>query len=58
LDVLEYEKKSLSKMFSESGLPEAFLPYLINAENVLLTPQCSWNGRVESKIKLAQNCGR
>jgi len=52
LDVLEYEKKSFEDMFSESGLPEAFT-YLINAENVLLTPHVAgWT--VESKIKLAQ----
>tara|TARA_R110000868_G_scaffold1647_1_gene13252 strand:+ start:25203 stop:26141 length:939 start_codon:yes stop_codon:yes gene_type:complete len=52
LDVLEYEKKSFEDMFSESELPEAFT-YLINAENVLLTPHVAgWT--VESKIKLAQ----
>ncbi|MCK0192235.1 2-hydroxyacid dehydrogenase [Arenibacter sp. F20364] len=52
LDVLEYEKKSFEDMFSEPKLPEAFT-YLINAENVLLTPHVAgWT--VESKIKLAQ----
>ncbi|MBC8769078.1 hydroxyacid dehydrogenase [Arenibacter sp. BSSL-BM3] len=52
LDVLEYEKKSFEDMFSESELPEAFT-YLVNAENVLLTPHVAgWT--VESKIKLAQ----
>ena len=52
LDVLEYEKKSFEDMFSGSELPEAF-PYLINADNVLLTPHVAgWT--VESKIKLAQ----
>jgi D-3-phosphoglycerate dehydrogenase len=52
LDVLEYEKKSFEDMFSGSELPEAFT-YLINAENVLLTPHVAgWT--VESKIKLAQ----
>ncbi|MEG3657823.1 2-hydroxyacid dehydrogenase [Arenibacter palladensis] len=52
LDVLEYEKKSFEDMFSGSELPEAFT-YLINADNVLLTPHVAgWT--VESKIKLAQ----
>jgi D-3-phosphoglycerate dehydrogenase len=52
LDVLEYEKKSFEDMFSGSALPEAF-NYLVNAENVLLTPHVAgWT--VESKIKLAQ----
>ena len=52
LDVLEYEKKSFEDMFSGSELPEAFT-YLINANNVLLTPHVAgWT--VESKIKLAQ----
>lgn len=52
LDVLEYEKKSFEDMFSGSELPEAFT-YLINADNVLLTPHVAgWT--VESKVKLAQ----
>ncbi|MEZ4970829.1 MAG: 2-hydroxyacid dehydrogenase [Flavobacteriaceae bacterium] len=52
LDVLEYEKKSFEDMFGGSELPEAFT-YLINADNVLLTPHVAgWT--VESKVKLAQ----
>ncbi|NOY47278.1 MAG: hydroxyacid dehydrogenase [Chlorobi bacterium] len=59
LDVLEYEKASFEDMFkstaSSSGvesLPQAF-QYLINANNVLLTPHVAgWT--VESKEKLAQ----
>jgi D-3-phosphoglycerate dehydrogenase len=59
LDVLEYEKTSFEEMFkstaSLSGVenfPEAF-QYLINANNVLLTPHVAgWT--VESKEKLAQ----
>lgn len=59
LDVLEYEKSSFEDMFKNavtSGgvekLPDAF-QYLIDAENVLLTPHVAgWT--VESKIKLAQ----
>jgi D-3-phosphoglycerate dehydrogenase len=48
----KYEKKSFEDMFSGSALPEAF-NYLVNAENVLLTPHVAgWT--VESKIKLAQ----
>jgi D-3-phosphoglycerate dehydrogenase len=51
LDVLEYEKASFEQLFS-SELPEAF-QYLIEAENVLLTPHIAgWT--VESKEKLAQ----
>lgn len=51
LDVLEYEKTSFENLFS-SELPEAF-QYLINAENVLLTPHVAgWT--IESKEKLAQ----
>jgi len=51
LDVLEYEKSSFENLFS-SELPEAF-QYLIQAENVLLTPHIAgWT--VESKEKLAQ----
>jgi len=51
LDVLEYEKKSFESLFS-SEMPEAF-QYLINAENVLLSPHVAgWTA--ESKEKLAQ----
>lgn len=51
LDVLEYEKVSFENLFS-TELPEAF-QYLINSENVLLTPHIAgWT--VESKEKLAQ----
>ena len=51
LDVLEYEKTSFENLFS-SELPEAF-QYLIQAENVLLTPHVAgWT--IESKEKLAQ----
>jgi D-3-phosphoglycerate dehydrogenase len=51
LDVLEYEKASFEHLFS-AELPEAF-QYLIQAENVLLTPHIAgWT--VESKEKLAQ----
>lgn len=51
LDVLEYEKSSFENMFT-SVMPDAF-QYLINAENVLLTPHVAgWT--VESKEKLAQ----
>ncbi len=51
LDVLEYEKASFENLFS-SELPEAF-QYLIEAENVLLTPHVAgWT--IESKEKLAQ----
>jgi len=51
LDVLEYEKASFENLFS-SNMPEAF-QYLIQAENVLLTPHVAgWT--VESKEKLAQ----
>lgn len=51
LDVLEYEKTSFENLFSLE-LPEDF-QYLIQAENVLLTPHVAgWT--VESKEKLAQ----
>ncbi|SFZ90530.1 D-3-phosphoglycerate dehydrogenase [Flaviramulus basaltis] len=51
LDVLEYEKASFENLFS-SKMPEAF-QYLIEAENVLLTPHVAgWT--IESKEKLAQ----
>lgn len=52
LDVLEYEKTSFENMFADNKLPEAF-QYLIQAENVLLTPHVAgWT--VESLEKLAQ----
>lgn len=58
LDVLEYEKASFENLFksdvtsSTVEMPEAF-QYLINAENVLLTPHIAgWT--MESKQKLAQ----
>ena len=51
LDVLEYEKASFENLFS-SEIPQAF-EYLIQAENVLLTPHVAgWT--IESKEKLAQ----
>ncbi len=51
LDVLEYEKSSFEDMFT-SSMPEPF-QYLIQAENVLLTPHVAgWT--IESKEKLAQ----
>jgi D-3-phosphoglycerate dehydrogenase / 2-oxoglutarate reductase len=51
LDVLEYEKASFENLFS-SKMPKAF-QYLIEAENVLLTPHIAgWT--MESKEKLAQ----
>lgn len=52
LDVLEYEKSSFENLFTSEDMPEAF-EYLINAENVLLSPHVAgWT--VESKVKLAQ----
>ena len=53
LDVLEYEKTSFENLFSSKyAMPDAF-QYLINAENVLLSPHVAgWT--VESKRKLAQ----
>ena len=51
LDVLEYEKASFESLFA-SKTPQAF-QYLIDAENVLLTPHVAgWT--IESKEKLAQ----
>tara|TARA_R110001632_G_scaffold155584_5_gene273772 strand:- start:517 stop:1461 length:945 start_codon:yes stop_codon:yes gene_type:complete len=53
LDVLEYEKLSFEKLFHSTAEMPAPLQYLIQAENVLLTPHVAgWT--VESKIKLAQ----
>ena len=53
LDVLEYEKSSFENLFSDPHiLPEAF-QYLIEADNVLLSPHIAgWT--IESKEKLAQ----
>jgi D-3-phosphoglycerate dehydrogenase len=58
LDVLEYEKSSFENLFikdvtsSEVEIPKDF-QYLINSENVLLTPHVAgWT--IESKQKLAQ----
>ncbi|ANW96573.1 hydroxyacid dehydrogenase [Wenyingzhuangia fucanilytica] len=52
LDVLEYEKLSFENLFENKELPTAF-EYLINAENVLLSPHIAgWT--VESKFKLAK----
>ena len=52
LDVLEYEKLSFENLFENDAFPEAF-DYLINAENVLLSPHIAgWT--IESEIKLAQ----
>lgn len=53
LDVLEYEKLSFENLFTDKEtLPEA-LSYLLQADNVLLTPHVAgWT--VESKRKLSQ----
>jgi D-3-phosphoglycerate dehydrogenase len=52
LDVLEYEKASFENLFSSDHMPEAF-QYLIEAENVLLTPHVAgWT--IESNINLSQ----
>ena len=53
LDVLEYEKTSFENLFTSAAqMPEAF-QYLVNAENVLLSPHVAgWT--IESKRKLAQ----
>ena len=53
LDVLEYEKSSFENLFTQSDrLPED-LQYLMQAENVLLSPHVAgWT--IESKEKLAQ----
>jgi len=49
--VLEYEKSSFESLFSKE-IPDAF-QYLINAENVILSPHVAgWT--IESKEKLAQ----
>lgn len=52
LDVLEYEKVSFENLFIDKNSPKAF-EYLIQAENVLLTPHIAgWT--FESHQKLAQ----
>lgn len=53
LDVLEYEKTSFENLFTSAAeMPTAF-QYLIQANNVLLTPHIAgWT--IESKEKLAQ----
>lgn len=53
LDVLEYEKSSFERLFSDqSEMPEAFQK-LINFDNVILSPHIGgWT--IESKTKLAQ----
>jgi len=53
LDVLEYEKSSFENLFVDTNeMPEA-LRYLLQANNVLLTPHVAgWT--TESKEKLAQ----
>ncbi len=52
LDVLEYEKSSFENLFTSEKIPTAF-QYLLNAQNVLLTPHVAgWT--IESKEKLAQ----
>lgn len=58
LDVLEYEKSSFENLFTDANKEDAevmpnALRYLINSENVLLTPHIAgWT--LESKEKLAQ----
>jgi len=57
LDVLEYEKSSFENLFSNDNNKSEIMPlalqYLINAENVILSPHVAgWT--VESKEKLAQ----
>ena len=53
LDVLEYEKLSFENLFTDTEQMPEPLQYLIQAENVVLTPHIAgWT--VESKIKLAQ----
>ena len=52
LDVLEYESTSFTSLFDQIYKPEAF-SYLINAENVILTPHVAgWS--VESYYLLAK----
>jgi D-3-phosphoglycerate dehydrogenase len=51
LDVLEYETRSFSSIFSGDGLPSA-LQYLMEADHVLLSPHVAGWTR-ESHVKLA-----
>ncbi|MES2485580.1 MAG: 2-hydroxyacid dehydrogenase [Bacteroidota bacterium] len=52
LDVLEYEKLSFETLFTDGAIPPAF-QYLLNAQNVLLTPHIAgWT--FESQRGLAQ----
>ena len=52
LDVLEYEKASFEDFFSDGQMPASF-KYLLDADNVILTPHIAgWT--LESKEKLAQ----
>jgi D-3-phosphoglycerate dehydrogenase len=52
LDVLEYEKSSFEKLFSNENMPKAF-QYLIKSNKVILSPHIAgWT--LESKEKLAQ----
>jgi len=52
LDVLEYETSALNVVFRNKKTPASF-EYLINAENVLLTPHVAgWS--FESEIKMAE----
>ena len=51
LDVLEYETRSFSSIFSDDKLPSA-LEYLMHAKNVILSPHVGGWTR-ESHIKLA-----
>ena len=52
LDVLEYEKASFEDFFSDGQMPASF-KYLLDADNVILTPHIAgWT--LESQEKLAQ----
>jgi len=53
LDVLEYEKSSFENLFRDKSEMPADFRYLIQAENVILSPHVAgWT--VESKEKLAR----
>ena len=53
LDVLEYEKSSFESLFAQVNLLPEELKYLMQAENVILSPHIAgWT--IESKEKLAQ----
>lgn len=53
LDVLEYEKSSFENLFTSAKKIPAAFQYLIEADNVLLSPHVAgWT--MESKVKLAQ----